>query len=245
MNAPIHQAVYNKTVYFFEQLVQLLHPYMPFITEEIYHLLKGQPDDLCIKQFGEIKEWDNDIINEATTLKNYISKIRDFRAANNIKTNEKIEKIGIPYELFQINKELFEIARKQTNAKDFWIIVGPSSNIPIEKLVILHDGVKFNTKDGFNDSISSTTTIKTTIPINGHESLLAVNQEIDFASKKVQLLKDLEYQKGFLLSVEKKLSNERFVQNAKPEIIEIEKKKQAHAKANINAIEKSLAEIPN
>ena len=65
--------------------------------------------------------------------------------------------------------------------------------------------------------------------------------EIDTSSQKTQLLKELEYHRGFLQSVEKKLSNERFVQNAKSEVIDIERKKKADAEAKIKAIEESLA----
>ena len=64
---------------------------------------------------------------------------------------------------------------------------------------------------------------------------------MDTSAQKEQLLKDLEYQKGFLISVEKKLSNERFVQNAKPEVVEIERRKKADAEQKIRAIEESLA----
>jgi valyl-tRNA synthetase len=60
---------------------------------------------------------------------------------------------------------------------------------------------------------------------------------------KEELLKDLEYQKNFLTSVQKKLSNERFVQNAKPEVVEFEKKKQADAEARIKTIEESLSNL--
>jgi valyl-tRNA synthetase len=67
--------------------------------------------------------------------------------------------------------------------------------------------------------------------------------ELDTASQKEQLIKDLEYQKGFLTSVEKKLSNERFVQNAKPEVVESEKKKKSDAEAKIKAIEESLGSL--
>ena len=63
---------------------------------------------------------------------------------------------------------------------------------------------------------------------------------LDMAPQKEQLRKDLDYQKGFLHSVEKKLSNERFVQNAKPEVIESERKKKADAEAKIKALEESL-----
>jgi valyl-tRNA synthetase len=66
---------------------------------------------------------------------------------------------------------------------------------------------------------------------------------LDTSSQKEQLLKDLEYQKGFLVSVEKKLSNERFVQNAKPEVVELEKRKKADAEQKIKALEESLASL--
>jgi valyl-tRNA synthetase len=66
---------------------------------------------------------------------------------------------------------------------------------------------------------------------------------VDTTAQKEQLLKDLEYQKGFLISVEKKLSNERFVQNAKPEVVEVERKKKTDAEEKIKAIEESLAAL--
>ncbi len=72
---------------------------------------------------------------------------------------------------------------------------------------------------------------------------LVADQAIDTESLKENLLKDLEHQKGFLASVEKKLSNEKFVQNAKPEIIAIEQKKKADALARIQTIEESLAQL--
>ena len=72
---------------------------------------------------------------------------------------------------------------------------------------------------------------------------IETDKKIDKELQKEQLTKDLEYQKGFLLSVEKKLSNERFVQNAKPEVVEVEKKKKADAEAKIKAIEESLASL--
>ncbi len=72
---------------------------------------------------------------------------------------------------------------------------------------------------------------------------IETENELDTTAQKEQLKKDLAYQKGFLISVEKKLSNERFVQNAKPEVIEIERKKKADAEAKIKAIEESLQSL--
>jgi valyl-tRNA synthetase len=81
------------------------------------------------------------------------------------------------------------------------------------------------------------------IVVKNFRFYLKTKSVIDTSIQKDQLLKDLEYQKGFLLSVEKKLSNERFVQNAKPEIVEVERKKKADAEAKIKAIEESLASL--
>jgi len=78
---------------------------------------------------------------------------------------------------------------------------------------------------------------------SNHTFYLQVQHEIDKSLQKKKIIKDLEYQKGFLQSVEKKLSNERFVQNAKPEIIALEQKKKADAEAKIKVLEESLANL--
>jgi valyl-tRNA synthetase len=91
--------------------------------------------------------------------------------------------------------------------------------------------------------VVDTQTGNLTIIGHGPKIQITTSQKIDTSAQKEQLLKDLEYQKGFLLSVEKKLSNERFVQNAKPEVVEIERKKKADAEAKIRAIEESLQNL--
>jgi len=80
-----------------------------------------------------------------------------------------------------------------------------------------------------------------TIVVQKDKLFIETETAIDTTSQKTQLLKELEYHKGFLLSVEKKLNNERFVQNAKTEVIDVERKKKADAEARIRAIEESLA----
>ena len=82
------------------------------------------------------------------------------------------------------------------------------------------------------------------VVIQKDKFFIETTTELDTASQKEQLQKDLEYHKGFLLSVEKKLSNEKFVQNAKPEVVAVERKKKADAEAKIKAIEESLAGLP-
>lgn len=208
---PIDAAVYNKTVEFFEQLMQLLHPFMPFITEEIYHQLKEQKDDITVKQFSVIAESNTAILKKGIVLKEVITAIRDARNKAQLKPKETI-KLHILATDKTIYQSIESILAKQVNAESISYTDKPVSNCI--NVVIQKD--KF---------FIETTTV------------------LDTASQKEQLQKDLEYHKGFLVSVEKKLSNERFVQNAKPEVVEIERKKKADAEAKIKAIEESLGSL--
>ncbi|HKZ64712.1 MAG TPA: class I tRNA ligase family protein, partial [Chitinophagaceae bacterium] len=208
---PIETAVYNKTVDFFEQLMQVLHPFMPFITEEIYHQLKKQNDDITVKQYPAIAEPNEAILKKAVILKEVITAIRDARNKAQLKPKETI-KLHILASDKSVYQPIESILAKQVNAELISYTDTPVSNCI--NVVIQKD--KF---------FIETTTV------------------LDTASQKEQLQKDLEYHKGFLISVEKKLSNERFVQNAKPEVVEIERKKKADAEAKIRAIEESLESL--
>ena len=90
---PVDRKVYEKTIEFFQELMQLLHPFMPFVTEEMYHQLKerSQTDDICIKQFSAIKEPDTEVLKSGNLLKEIISGIRDARNKNQIKPKETIK----------------------------------------------------------------------------------------------------------------------------------------------------------
>ena len=96
------------------------------------------------------------------------------------------------------------------------------------------------------ESISYTSdniTNSITVVVQKDKIFIETTTELDTSSQKQQLQKDLDYLKGFLISVDKKLSNEKFVQNAKPEVIEIERKKKADAEEKIKVIEESLTSI--
>lgn len=208
---PIDAYVYEKTIEFFEELMQLLHPFMPFVTEEIYHLLKERSDDLCVKQFSPIQSSDKSVLQSGTLLKEVISGLRDARNKNQLKPKDSI-KLYIQTNVPDSYTPIKSILTKQVNAENIELVNEAVSNC-INTVV---------QKDKF---------------------YLQTENTLDTSSQKEQLIKDMEYLKGFLLSVEKKLSNERFVQNAKPEIIEIEKKKKADAEEKIKAIEESLASL--
>jgi valyl-tRNA synthetase len=208
---PIDSAVYNKTVEFFEELMQLLHPFMPFITEEIYHLLNERKDDLCIRQFGAIKPVDNKILEEGELLKKVISALRDARNKNQVKPKETI-KLYIQTENKEAYSEIDNILTKQVNAEAVSIT---AETVPNTIVVAVE-------KDKF---------------------FIETSQQLDTGVLKEELLKDLEHQQRFLESVAKKLSNERFVSNAKPEVVALERKKQSDAEARIRVIEESLTNL--
>lgn len=208
---PIDKIVYEKTVGFFEELMQLLHPFLPFVTEEIYHQLKEQTTDLTIKQFAAVNTADKRILADASLLKEVITGIRDARNKNQLKPKDSI-RLHILTENKGTYKAIEDILTKQVNAES---VLYTSDNVPNSITIVIQ-------KDKF---------------------FLETTTALDTVSQKQQLQKDLDYLKGFLVSVEKKLGNERFVQNAKPEVIEVERKKKADAEAKIKVIEESLASL--
>jgi len=208
---PIEKEVYEKTVGFFETLMQLLQPFMPFVTEEVFHLLKEQKADLCIRQLENIQQPDPEILAEGNLLKNIITNIRDARNKNSVKPKEAVA-LFIQAENENAYKVFETILSKQVNATE---IAFTKENVP-GSIVLT------NEKD------------KLYIKTEQHADAFALRSDLE---------KDLAYQKNFLLSVQKKLSNERFVQNAKPEVVELERKKQADAEARIKTIEESLQHL--
>ncbi|MGC4103675.1 valine--tRNA ligase [Ferruginibacter sp.] len=206
---PIEAAVYTKTIEFFTELMQLLHPYMPFVTEEIYHLLKERNDDLCVKQITEFKNTDAATLTQGNLLKDVITGIRDVRNKNQIKPKEAIT-LHVQTAQKDLYRSIETILAKQLNAK----------------AVLYVD-------DKVNNAIATV--------IGNDKFYVETEQPLHTGNQKEDLLKDLQHQKGFLLSVEKKLGNEKFVQNARPEVLALEEKKKADALSRIKAIEESLA----
>ena len=208
---PIESNVYKKTITLFTELMQLLHPYMPFVTEEIYHLLEERTDDLCTKQYTSAGVTDKSILQQGTLLKAVITGLRDTRNKNQIKPKEQIQ-LHIQTADKSNYQDIENILAKQVNAKTIAYT---------------------------NDSVSST--IATAIEKD--KFYIETEQPLNTGNQKESLLKDLEHQKGFLQSVEKKLSNEKFVANAKPEVLALEQKKKSDALSRIKAIEESLAAL--
>lgn len=206
---PISEAVYKTSIAYFTELMQLLHPFMPFITEEIYHLLQERNDDLCTRLYDPAGIENVTVLQNGKLLKAIISSLRDVRNKNQIKPKEKIT-LHIETRQQDTYANILGILSKQLNA----------GSISFTKEAVANCITTAIEKDKFF--------IETETPLlTGHQ--------------KESLLKDLEHQKGFLASVEKKLGNERFVENAKPGVLAMEQKKKADALDRIKAIEDSLA----
>ena len=205
---PIHPDVYNDTVDFFDQLMQLLHPFMPFITEEIYHQLRERENDLTNTRYPNQQQTEASLLQAGQRMKSAITAIRDARTRNQLKPKDPIQ-LFIQSAYASVYEPALALLQKQVNA---------------ESVEFVHEAVP--------KSIN--------LVVDQDRFYLLTQNAAHTETQKTQLLKDLEYLKGFLVTVEKKLGNERFVQNAKPDVIESERKKKADAESKIRMIEESL-----
>lgn len=212
MDQPISTHVYERTVSIYEQLLQMLHPYLPFITEEIYHTLRARNagDDLIVKQLPVYGTPNAETLKGGQMLQDLITAVRDTRNKNNLKPKDKI-KLWIDTAHHAFYEGVQDILRRQVNAENIGFTKEP--------------------KQGCISAVVQTD--KLYIEANAGA--------VDNTAQKQQMQKDIDYLKGFIVSVNKKLENEKFVNNAKPEVIENERKKRADAEAKIKTLEESLA----
>jgi valyl-tRNA synthetase len=210
---PIDKVTYETTLNIFEKLMKLVHPFMPFITEEIWHEIKERKEKDCIiiAAWPKLQPVNENIISEGEIIIEVVSNIRNIRNAKQIVKH-------VPLDL------IIKTANKQVYSK--------FENI-IKKLAAIGN-ITFNAPD--TDGSAG-------FVVKSDEFFIPLKGEIDPAKEKENMEKELEYTKGFLLSVEKKLSNERFVSGAPAKVLDIEKQKKADAEAKIKALEKSLSQL--
>lgn len=201
----IDKATYEASVSFLERLMQLLHPFMPFVTEEVWQLLRERKDGESLM---------------VTTLPNYANNetqlLKDFHIAQEvitaIRTIRKDKNIGF--------KE--ELALFASNAIPCQEVVEKMGNI--NEITV--------TTEKPEQSIGFT--------VNNTSFYIPMSGSIDIEAEKQKITEELNYTKGFLASVTKKLSNERFVNNAPEKVVAIEQKKKADAEAKISELEAQL-----
>lgn len=208
---PIDSYTYTKTVELFETLLKLLNPVMPFVTEEIWHLLdtRIEGSSICVAQYPKAGEVNEALIAEAELTFELITNIREIRARAAKKNTETVDAFysgtdAVKFEGF--SEKIIKLAR-----------LGK-----LEKVTEDQPGSK-------------------TFISKGYKFFIITGEVADEGEEREKLLKELDYTKGFLASVEKKLSNEKFVASAKPAVVESEKKKRDDALAKIAMLEQSLA----
>ncbi len=211
---PMDAALYAQSIVFFDELMQLLHPFMPFITEEIYHLaaVRSDGDDLCIKQYSPRQDAYVEILAAGRRLQDVITLGREFRREQQLKNIEPLPKIVLPFELFGERSNMLHVLERQLNIA--------SISFDVSQL----------------DSDNSLQVF----PFESFRVGFASGRKTDNSKLRVEMEKELLRCEGFLGGLDKKLSNEKFVSNARPEVIELEKKKKADFEEKIAAIRATL-----
>jgi valyl-tRNA synthetase len=214
---PIDRVSFEATVNFFQDILKLLHPFMPFITEELWHDdLFGErtENDCCIvAQLPVVEQIDTQLLNQFEVIKQVITEVRNTRNSKQISPKESLDMLiksnsDIKYDAY------FAVIQKLGNIGNI--------NFTEDKVA------------GAASFLAST-----------DEIFIPLSNNIDADAERERLLKDKEYLTGFLKSVNAKLSNERFVNNAKPEVIENERKKKADAEAKLKILEDNLQFLAN
>ncbi len=210
---PIDQKTYEATLSYFESLLKLLHPFMPFITEElwqhIYDRKEGESIMTSPLSIGAMTEDDQKLIQDIDTVKAVVGSVRAIRNSKNISPKEKLE-------LCVVGQNALE------------------AYIPVMcKMANLSEVKTVNEKEAGASSFMVGTT----------EYAVPIGNLIDVEAETAKLEAELKHLEGFLAGVQKKLSNEKFVAHAPAKVVEMERKKQSDAETKIASIKASLAEL--
>jgi len=214
---PVDQQTLDKTIQLFEKLMTLLHPFMPFVTEEIWQQLRPRTagDDCVVSHYPTPGDYDENLIERVDKAKEVTAKIREIRQQNGIKNAEKLR-------LFVENSPGAEALFQLDGIADM-----------IAKMAGL-ESVEFTDTKPDNAVSFLAGTEKYFVP---------VNKTIDKDAEREKILKDLDRARNFVAGIEKKLGNERFVNNAPPAVIERERKKLADGLERIRILEERLKNL--
>ncbi|REG98434.1 valine--tRNA ligase [Flavobacterium aquicola] len=207
---PIDSVTFAKAIEMLENNLKLLHPFMPFLTEEIWqHIAERTTEEaLIVSTWPELKPFDAKLITDFENSIEVISGIRTIRKDKNIPFKDTIE---------------LKVVNNDKASTYFDSVVTKLGNITSLEYV--------------SDKVDGALSFR----VKSNEYFIPITGNIDVEAEITKLTEELNYIKGFLKSVQVKLSNEKFVANAKPEIIENERKKEADALSKIATIEQSLA----
>jgi valyl-tRNA synthetase len=211
MDAGVNAETYEATLSIYERLMQLLHPFLPIVTEEIYHQLRDRKegDDVIVRQLIVLAETDATSLKRGEYLQQIITAIRDARVKNGLKPRDPLA-VHVTTNQEELYSALDSLILRQCSATELKF-----TQTPVEGSIAL--------------------------VVHTDKLYLETEHKVDTGAQKEGLQKELDHLRGFLTSVEKKLSNERFVANAKPEVVNLERKKQSDALSRIQVIEESLS----
>lgn len=212
---PIDNETHRSTVRFFENILKVLHPFMPFITEELWHdeLFgpRGENDCCIVAQLPNIGKFNSHLLADVETVKQIITQVR------NIRNNKQIS----PKEVLGLSIK----ANSRVAYNQYEQVIKKLGNI------------------GHVDFTNEKRVGGIAFMISTDEFFVPFDEDVDALAESARLQKEKEYLIGFLKSVNAKLGNERFMSNAKPEIIANELKKKTDAEAKLRILEENLAAL--
>ena len=205
----ISEEVYQRTIAYFEELMKLLHPFMPFLSEELYQNIAPRTIDeaLIISQQKKSGSYNEGKIKNFDFAKEMVSGVRNYRQSKGISPRETVE--------------VFTNISEIENAD----VVKKLANISV---------INYNQK---------TDKPTFTFLVGANEFSIPLSENLDLGEEKAKTEEEIKYLKGFLISVDKKLSNEKFVANAKQEVVDNERKKQKDAQDKIALLEEKLKSL--
>jgi valyl-tRNA synthetase len=209
---PIDAKTYNEAITILENNLKVLHPFMPFLSEEIWHYISDRtPEEaLIIAEYPKQETVNNQLIKDFDSVQEVVSNIRNIRKEKNISFKDQIELSAV--ENTSINKDFDLVIEKLVNSSSIAYV---------------------------NESVDSALSFR----VNSNEYFIPMKGAINVEEEVAKLTEELKYNEGFLKSVQKKLSNERFVNNAPEQVITNERKKEADALAKIETIKASLSSL--
>ena len=210
--SPIDKTTYDAVIQIFEENLKLLHPFMPFLTEEVWqHIAERSPEEaLVVAQWPTLQPVNEELIEGFNFASDVISGVRTIRKEKNIPMKEALE---------------LSVLNDGGIPKDWDVVIAKLTNVSnITYIEAALEGAL-------------------TFRVKSNEYFVPIHGAIDVEAEIKKLEGELKYTKGFLASVRKKLSNERFVSNAPAQVIALERQKEADAIAKIETLEKSLASL--
>jgi len=207
---PVDRLTYNATISVFDNLLRIIHPFMPFITEEIWQLIDERKDgeSLMVSPMPKVRKYDKEIVSRFENVKETVTAIRAVRKERQILNRDAVG-LSIRIDRNSYDSSFLPVIIKMCNLSDVSFISEKPDNV-------------------------ASFMVKTT------EFHIPRGSRIDVENERVKINAELNYCRGFLDAVMKKLNNERFVQNAPPAVLDLEIKKKADTESKIKSLEEAL-----